>query len=697
MLNEERASRTLTQLIHHKRVANLKAHFGKTPQATSAVDPCSTSDLLRAFEVDARTLHVPCERIVELYFSPLHEHDWEWITREYLTRLCSGALLDLHKIRAIVVPSETPAGSVKYIFRRGAYREVHSFRHYLAQLIKSIALQELTMIFGLERNEALAKILNAMDHRRISNLADKLTLFLTEKQEIRWEEYAMRGEDPVFLENGSMLLIRAAEIARIDQHSEHNTFAIPAEISYDPPTWYLQFVTERFGQAKEAWLDFLAITLAPTSWEKCFAFLVGPQDAGKSVVLDQMFLILGRESVGIVNMSQLHERSFHLARLVDKLLVIAHEGKKEKADEALLKAAASREYIMIDRKFREAFEGKAIARLLLATNNMPVIADPSDASVGRMWVFQLEKIPPEKHVPRAEILRKTAEEAPRIRGLLIRRIQEIRRRGGLHPETEKYLERVRRQILLDQNPVAEFWLELVRSHQDVFERGRKGVLKIAKDTAYEAYRAFCERYGYQPLQAANFKDASTKLTSYYPLRIEFKANLRLADRYTSGFYVHIVGDVGNSWEPFTHNETLERQAIQDFVGVVGKSETEPFASPSHPDCASRSKRYPQHPQTTQTLETQGFSSPTTYPQTTHKLPTNGQQGEGKGDELLGARVTDWTDSSSNGRVCGTCRYFGATFQGQGLCSAAPDLLRTVAAEQEPCPYFRPARRARARG
>ena len=635
MLNERRASEILTRLIHSKRVARIKTHLGKLPSATAAADPCS-SDLQKALESDARMLRVPRERLMELYFAPLGDQDWYQITREYLTLLCRGTLLDLHKVRAVVIPSETPAGTVKYIFQRGAFREVHALRHYLAQKIKAIALQELTTVFGISEDEALALILEALDHRRVQNLADRLTLFLSEKREIKWEEYAMRGEDPVFLEDGSMLVIRANEVVRVEQHDEHNTFAIPADISEEPPEWYLNFIEERFREAKEAWLDFLAITLAPTSWEKCFAFLVGPKDAGKSVILDQLFLILGRETVGVVNMSQLHERSFHLSRFTDKLLIVAHEGKKEKADEALLKAAASREYIMIDRKFKEAFEGKVIARLLLATNNLPVIADPSDASVGRMWVFQLEKIPEDMQIPRGEILRKTAEEAGKIRGLLIRRIQQIRKSGTLHPETIRYLERIRRQILLDQNPVAEFWLELVRSHQDVFERGRKGVLKIAKDTAYEAYRAFCERYGYQPLQAANFKDASTKLTSYYPLRIEFKDNLRLADRYTSGFYVHIVGDVGNLWEPSTHNETLERQAIQDFVGVVGKSETEPFASPSHPDCASRSKRYPQHPQTTQTLETQGFSSPTNYPQITHKRQT-GKEGRG----FLSARSYLW--------------------------------------------------------
>lgn len=538
----------------------------------------------------------------------------------------SQELLDFTKLKGRVSPGEEARTSTFYFCMDGFFQEVKSIRHFLAQVVKAFAF-EVTEILGIPREVASNILYRTFSLKTVQEAAKTLHLLLPEAQTPNWDDFLVRGEHLVFLRDSTMLVVKENGINRV-QHDLFNRFAIPAEITFEKPEKWLALLVETLDESTEAFLDFLALSLSPVSKDKAVGFLIGKQDTGKSTILDSLAIVLGRETVKVIDTRELRDKSFHLERFTDSLLVIAHEARREKLDEAVIKTLAARDVVLIDRKFKAALEGRPTARLLVATNSMPILSDHSEATIHRIWLFETRK--PSQVRKRNEILQIVEREAPVIRGYLIQRLHNIVREG-LSPATQEYLHKKRAELLQESNPVAAFWtvaaqnsetfikrdLEILRLAKegaripyreiaDAEERvkrfspyqGRDGWLKFDRNTAYQLYRIFCAARGYQPLSESGFWEASPKLDRYAPVEVRPRRSIKIEGKVVQGYFFRLKPSVEKVEEPVyleTPWETSEVEEVEKVEGVPDKLT---------PDSLSpRRDNFPSNPSTSSTFST----------------------------------------------------------------------------------------------
>ena len=462
------------------------------------------------------------------------EEAWQRIAEEYAKYVCSLEPTDFSKLKLVVDPGTRSDNTAVWLFKNGCYQEV-KLKHFLSQAVKLLLEEDLRALFGLDKSEIVRLFLEHYDDSKVNNYTKKLVALSPQRKEVDWNYYIRRGFDVIWLSDGRRIIVNNKGKVTLDEtHQDHNLFCIPANIStkdeYQEPSFFLNLVENTFGEASSAWLDLMALLLSPSDTSKIVTFLVGPANSGKSTWLDIFELIYGSSAVAPITLKHLSEKSFHLSRFLTKLVVFAHETSRERAEDSTLKWIASRDVLFVDRKFLSAIEGRAIARLVVATNTLPVISDYSDGFVERVWFFNLGKL--EKKLPKPEIFRRIEEEAPDIRRYLILRLAHLRKHG-LSPETTDYLKQERQKFLILQNVVAAFLMqlwndeinldELVNEKMLKFYKRENNKLKIAAKLIWPLFVAWCKEVGREPLAKDNFFTAIRNLpVEYLPFRVSNK-------------------------------------------------------------------------------------------------------------------------------------------------------------------------------
>jgi P4 family phage/plasmid primase-like protien len=118
--------------------------------------------------------------------------------------------------------------------------------------------------------------------------------------------------------------------------------------------------------------------------------LLGEGSNGKSVVLKTLCAMLGERNVSSVPFVKLMGE-FMLGSLVGKLANITMElNHLGKTDEACIRSLVSGEKQTINRKYHEPFDTQLIAKLVVATNELPSFADTSNATWRRLLTIPFE-------------------------------------------------------------------------------------------------------------------------------------------------------------------------------------------------------------------------------------------------------------------------------------------------------------------
>lgn len=172
--------------------------------------------------------------------------------------------------------------------------------------------------------------------------------------------------------------------------------------AFDPdapePKHWLTFLGQVFGNDREAHDTLQEIfgyaLAADTSQQKIF-LVVGPRRGGKGTIARVLTALLGRDSVTAPTLSGL-QSNFGLAPLIGKSLAIISDARVGgKSDQAViaerLLSISGEDSITIDRKYEAAWTGRLPVRFMLLTNELPRIADNSNALAGRFIVLLLQR------------------------------------------------------------------------------------------------------------------------------------------------------------------------------------------------------------------------------------------------------------------------------------------------------------------
>jgi P4 family phage/plasmid primase-like protien len=178
----------------------------------------------------------------------------------------------------------------------------------------------------------------------------------------------------------------------------YRTTQIP--VSYDPEARaerFKKFLNEVFEGDGDELLktslvcEMLGYALMTTAKYEKFFILFGNGANGKSVILDVLVNLVGREHASSVEPSTL-SNSFYRAHLFGKLINVISELKagSEIADD-YLKKISSGEITTADQKFKPPFEFYPFCTCIFATNHFPSTKDFSDALYRRALIIEFNR------------------------------------------------------------------------------------------------------------------------------------------------------------------------------------------------------------------------------------------------------------------------------------------------------------------
>lgn len=177
-----------------------------------------------------------------------------------------------------------------------------------------------------------------------------------------------------------------------------NRNASPVE--YDPlakdPSRWLRFLSEVFAGDEEAvstLQEMMGYLLTQdTSQQKVFC-LVGPPRSGKGTINRIIQLLLGDGNYTSPTANSLSRGEFGLASLIGRQLATISDMRMGKnADPAALAENLLRisgeDEVSVNRKYKDAWEGRLPTRFLLVSNELPQFRDTSGAIVSRMVLMR---------------------------------------------------------------------------------------------------------------------------------------------------------------------------------------------------------------------------------------------------------------------------------------------------------------------
>ena len=196
----------------------------------------------------------------------------------------------------------------------------------------------------------------------------------------------------------------------------------------------LKFLNQLFGDDQEA-INLLqeqfGYLLSPDTSQQKILLMVGPKRSGKGTIARILSKLLGRNSVGGPTMSSLSE-TFGLEPLITKSLAIVSDARiGQRTDKSMiterLLSISGEDQMTVARKFRAAWHGRLMTRIMILTNELPSLPDGSGALAGRFIVLMLTESFFGKEDP--ALTNKLTSELPGILNWAIDGYRQLRDRG----------------------------------------------------------------------------------------------------------------------------------------------------------------------------------------------------------------------------------------------------------------------------
>lgn len=282
------------------------------------------------------------------------------------------------------------------------------------------------------------------------------------KNEIHAPDHAWDADlEAVNVANGE--LHWDGEIWELQPHCREHYRTTQIPVIYDPQAdcpRFKQFLLEIFrddpdGDAKtRALLEMIGYTLMSYAHFERFILLIGPGANGKSVVLEIVRALVGRENVAAVQPAKLKE-PFHRGHLHLKLanLVTEIEEGGQIAD-AELKAITSGDLINAEHKYAPPFDFNPFCTCWFGSNHMPHTRDFSDALFRRALVLPFNRIFKAGVDADPNLKTKLLDELPGIMNLALQAFGEVVKRNAF-TEPESCLE-AKQDWCMEANQVVQF-------------------------------------------------------------------------------------------------------------------------------------------------------------------------------------------------------------------------------------------------
>lgn len=256
---------------------------------------------------------------------------------------------------------------------------------------------------------------------------------------------------------------------------------------------FLKFLDETFEgdqeriQRLQEWMGLLLVP--DTSFQKML-ICVGEGRNGKSVLLKVIEHILGPNNVSALDLEALSQR-FGIAGTEGKLVNISadlsHTGK---LDLGVLKKFIGGDSMMLEEKYKAARQFKPTARLVLATNTLPKLGDPTDATWRRIDVLPFDRQVPSNQVNR-ELDKELCEERDAIFEFMVDGLVRLRHKGTFTHSTR--MASAATDYRRDNNPTQEY----LRNHWQ-----KKEGAEVSKDSLYQHYCVAMRADGEPPVTKA---------------------------------------------------------------------------------------------------------------------------------------------------------------------------------------------------
>jgi putative DNA primase/helicase len=183
---------------------------------------------------------------------------------------------------------------------------------------------------------------------------------------------------------------------QLRDHTPDLLSPVQIQIEYDPaatcPAWesYLHSTFDK--EIHPLIWQLVGWLLTPDTSAQKAVLLVGAGGNGKSVLLDALIRILGRQNLSAKTLQQLDDDRFSCADLYGRLAnICADIPNTEMKSSSMFKAIVSGDMIDAQHKHRSPFSFQPYARLVFSANSFPRSTDATDGFFRRWLVIPFEK------------------------------------------------------------------------------------------------------------------------------------------------------------------------------------------------------------------------------------------------------------------------------------------------------------------
>jgi len=283
-------------------------------------------------------------------------------------------------------------------------------------------------------------------------------------------------------------------------HSSEYFFKYKLPHAYDPNAkcteWqcFMDYVFEGNQDLADLSAEIFGYTLAGGNpWLHKAFMLLGEGRNGKSVYLDVLKHLLGRANISAIPIDQLN-KPFSVVQADGKLANIIGETTSKEIDSESFKIASSGEELTAANKFQAEYSMPFRARIIFATNRLPMFKDPTTGSFERLCIVPFNRYIKEKDRDPG-IAEKLKLEASGILNWALGGLDRLNERQRL-PEIE-----IVKANIIEYRKDTDSIFDWVQQHID-FDAAQEKTF-MPRDL-YGHYRKFCEETSRKPVSLIGF-------------------------------------------------------------------------------------------------------------------------------------------------------------------------------------------------
>lgn len=289
------------------------------------------------------------------------------------------------------------------------------------------------------------------------------------------------------------------------EHDAEHYLTNRVDITFDPSATcglWLQTLDEIFApdsdRAEKIQLlqEFIGYCLIPETKMHKFLWMVGAGGNGKSLILEVLNALIGKENISHAQIERLQEK-FVRAELQGKLVNISSEMSAQATiSDGYLKQIVAGDVVEAERKYERSFSFKPYVRLIGATNLLPRLLDHTDGFFRRAMILRLNRQFTEAEQDKQRVTRLMAE-LPGILNWSIAGLQRLLNRTyfEIPPSSKAEVESYR----VNSDPVRQFADDFLVPTDDKKDW-------VASSKLYNAYKSWNFDNGYKALASNQFAD-----------------------------------------------------------------------------------------------------------------------------------------------------------------------------------------------